>query len=157
MSALYEELPFSEFLHQPAATAARLDTVRAIRLRRRGADDLSLSRADQADRDATVIDFTARLLEGLAREGETTAIQRVLPHALPWSTFLPELDREEMLDEIIEVAQGASSIRNLAPMATLLEQWRRTAEAHADPELYQRLTAGPAGDFGPVPEPEESA
>ena len=148
MSALYEELPLSEFLHHPAATAERLNTVRAIRLRRRDSDDLTLTRADQADRDATVIDFTSRLLEGLASVGETAAIQRVLPHALPWSTFLPDDDREEMLLEIIEVAQGSTSIRNLAPMAILLEQWRHSAEIHADPELRARLTAPPEGDLG---------
>lgn len=140
MSALYEELPLSEFLHHPAATADRLNTVRSIRLRRRDSDDLTLTRADQADRDAAVIDFTSRLLEGLAKAGEAAAIQRVLPHALPWSTFLPVHDREEMLSEIIEVAQGSTSIRNLAPMAILLEQWRHTAEVHADPELHPKAT-----------------
>jgi uncharacterized protein YcbK (DUF882 family) len=56
-----------------------------------------------------------------------------------------------MLNEIIEVAQGSTSIRNLAPMAILLEQWRHTAEVHADPELYEQLTSEPEGDSGPVP------
>ncbi|MGH8877821.1 MAG: hypothetical protein ACRD0P_10830, partial [Stackebrandtia sp.] len=74
MSAAYEELPFSEFLHHPAATAARLDAVRAVRLRRRGSDDLALTRADQLDRDGVVIDFTARLLASLARSGSTAII-----------------------------------------------------------------------------------
>ena len=157
MSALYEEMPFSEFLHQPAATAARLEGVRAIRLRRRGADDLALVRADQTDRDATVIDFTSRLLAGLARAGESEAIQRVLPEALPWSTFLPESDRAQLLAELIEVAQGSASLRTLGPIAVLLEQWRHSAEVHADMELYEHVTAEPNRDFGRVAKPEESA
>lgn len=156
MSALYDEMPFSEFLHQPAATAARLDAVRAIRLRRRGADDLALVRADQTDRDATVIDFTSRLLAGLARDGESDAIRRALPAALPWSTFLPEHDRDLLLAELIEVAQGSASLRNLGPIAVLLEQWRHSAEIYADPEIYKQVTAEPGGDFGPVPRPGES-
>jgi hypothetical protein len=155
MSALYEEMPFSEFLHQPAATAARLDAVRAIRLRRRGADDLALVRADQTDRDATVIDFTSRLLAGLARAGESEAIRRVLPEALPWSAFLPERDRDLLLTELIEVAQGSASLRNLGPIAVLLEQWRHSAEIYADPETFTQSTAMPEGDFGPVPRPVE--
>ncbi len=157
MSALYDEMPFSEFLHQPAATAARLDAVRSIRLRRRGADDLALVKADQTDRDATVIDFTSRLLAGLARAGESEAIRQVLPEALPWSTFLPEDDRDLLLTELIEVAQGSASLRNLGPIAVLLEQWRHSAEIHADPELYRQITAEPSGDFGPIPKPGAQA
>ncbi|WP_026922738.1 hypothetical protein [Glycomyces arizonensis] len=155
MSAQYAEMPFSEFLHKPAATAERLSTLGAIRLRRRGSDDLTLSRADQAERDATVIDFTSRLLAGLARSGATDAIREVVPEALPWSTFLPEEDIDRMLAELIEVAQGAASLRNLAPMATLLEQWRHSAEIYADADLHARLTAEPEGDLGSVRAPEE--
>jgi hypothetical protein len=157
MSALYDEMPFSDFLHQPAATAARLEAVRAIRLRRRGSDDLALVRADQTDRDATVIDFTSRLLAGLARTGETEAIRRVLPEALPWSTFLPESDRDQLLSELIEVAQGSASLRNLGPIAVLLEQWRHSAEVHADMELYKYVTAETNDDLGRIAKPKESA
>jgi hypothetical protein len=155
MSAVHEEMPFSDFLHQPAATAARLATVRSIRLRRRGAEDLALVRADQSDQEAAVIDFTARLLAGLAREGEAEAIQRVLPDALPWSTFLPEHDRALMLSELIEVAKGSASLRNLSPIAVLLEQWRHSAEVYADPDLLKLLMVESTGDLGPVPMPEE--
>lgn len=154
MEAAYDELPFSEFLHHPAATAARLDAVRAIRLRRRGADDLALTNADQLDRDGTVIDFTARLLASLARSGARDAIRTALPEALPWATFLPESDLEEMLEEIISIAQGSASLRNLAPLAILLEQWRHSAEIHADPDLLRLITAEPEGDLGPVAIPE---
>jgi hypothetical protein len=150
MSALFEEMPFSDFLHQPAATAARLDEVRSIRLRRRGADDLALVRADQTDRDATVVDFTSRLLAGLAKAGESEAIRRALAEALPWSTFLPESDRDRLLSELIEVAQGSASLRDLGPISVLLEQWRHSAEIYADPETYKQVAAEPGGDFGRV-------
>lgn len=157
MSALFEEMPFSEFLHQPAATAARLDEVRSIRLRRRGADDLALVRADQTERDATVIDFTSRLLAGLAKAGEAEAVRRVLSEALPWSTFLPDADQDCLLSELIEVAQGAASLRNLGPISVLLEQWRHSAEIYADSETYKQVTADPGGDFGQVQPPEATA
>ncbi|WP_100449093.1 hypothetical protein [Glycomyces xiaoerkulensis] len=157
MSAQPVELPFSELLHHPAATAARLDTLRTITLRRRGGDDLSLSRADQAEQDATVIDFTSRLLAGLARLGEVQALKQVLPEALPWSAFLPDEDRDQLLDEIIEVAQGSASLRNLTPMAVLLEQWRHSAEIYADSDLYARVAAEPEGDLGPIPAPDSAA
>ncbi|TCB99278.1 hypothetical protein E0H26_06350 [Micromonospora zingiberis] len=153
VSAVYEELPFSEFLHRPAAAAERLGQVRALRLRRRGADDLALTSADQMERDAVVIDFTARLLAGLIRSEPTDVVRRVLGEALPWVAFLPPEDVTELLSELVTVAQGAASLENLSPVAVLLAQWRHTAEIYADPVLLERVTREPAGDLGPVPAP----
>jgi hypothetical protein len=154
MTAAFEELPFSEFLHRPAAAAERLNEVRALRLRRREASDLALLRADQAERDGVVVDFTARLLAGLIRTGSPAAVRRVLPEALPWVTFLPEADIDQFLTELVTVAQGAAAIGNLSPMAVLLTQWRHTAEVYADPALLATLTREPEGDLGPVPVPD---
>src|SRR5579859_2092006 len=153
MSVAYEDLPFSEFLHRPAAAAERLESVRALRLRRRDAGDLALMRADQIERDGVVVDFTARLLAGLVRTGSTGAIRAVIREALPWSTFLPEADLDQMVGELIAVAQGAASLETLTPVAVLLAQWRHTAEVHADPELLAILTREPDGDFGPATVP----
>jgi hypothetical protein len=81
----------------------------------------------------------------------------VRPEALPWSTFLPEADRDQLLAELIEVAQGSASLRNLGPIAVLLEQWRHSAEIHADMEIYEQVTAEPGRDHGRVAKPGESA
>lgn len=153
--AAYEELPFSEFLHRPGAAADRLNEVRVLRLRRRDAGDLALMRADQIEREGVVVDFTARLLAGLIRSEPLDVVRRVVKEALPWVRFLPESDVDEMLNELVQVAQGAAAVENLAPVAILLTQWRHTAEVHSDPELLAILTRGPEGDFGPVPCPED--
>ncbi|WP_436526495.1 hypothetical protein [Actinoplanes sp. HUAS TT8] len=150
MEPAYDDLPFSEFLHKPTASADRLASVRALRLRRRGADDLALIRADQLDQDGIVVDLTARLLAGLVRT-QPENIRAVLVEALPWATFLPEEDLEELVRELIAVAQGAASLANLSPVAVLLAQWRHTAEVYADPALLHALTREPEGDLGPVP------
>lgn len=154
MVAVYEDLPFSEFLHHPSVVAERLDEVRVLRLRRRGASDLALMRADQAERDGVVVDFTARLLAGLVRHGSLETVRRVLPEALPWVTFLPEPDVEQLIRELAMVAQGAASVENLAPVSVLLTQWRHTAQVYADPVLLELLTREPEGDLGPVPTPK---
>ncbi|WP_380284509.1 hypothetical protein [Kitasatospora purpeofusca] len=153
MTAAYEEIPFSELLHRPAATTSRLDAVRALRLRRRDAGDLALMRVDQLEQDTTVVDFTSRLLSGLVRTGNVAALRAALPEALPWVTFLPDEDVDELLGELVNVARGAVALDNLAPIALLLTQWRHTAEVHADPALYAALTREPDGDLGPVPRP----
>lgn len=153
MTTAYEDVPFSELLHHPAATAQRLDAVRALRLRRRDAGDLALIRADQLDRDATVVDFTARLLAGLVRTGNSATLRQLLPDALPWSVFLPDEDIEEMLAELADTALGAATLENLTPVALLLTQWRHSAEVYADPALHASLTSEPEGDLGPAPDP----
>jgi hypothetical protein len=154
MSTAYEEVPFSELLHHPAATAGRLESVRALRLRRREADDLALIRADQLQRDSTVVDFTARLLAGLLRSQDSGTLRRILPEALPWSVFLPEEDLAGMLSELADAARGAAALENLAPVAILLTQWKHTAEIYSDPHLHSLVTREPESDLGPAPRPE---
>lgn len=153
MTAAFEDLPFSEFLHHPAAVADRLSRVRALRLRRRGAGDLALMRADQAERDGVVVDFTARLLAGLVRSEPVDVVRRAVAEALPWATFLPNDDLDQLVSELVKVAQAAASLENLAPLAVLLTQWRHTAEVYADPALLDMVTREPEGDLGPAVPP----
>ncbi|MFJ9628911.1 hypothetical protein ACIRU8_14545 [Streptomyces sp. NPDC101175] len=154
MTAAYEDVPFSELLHHPAATTRRLDAVRALRLRRRDAGDLALMRVDQMEQDASVVDFTSRLLAGLVRTENIAALRQALPEALPWITFLPDEDITTLLTELVDTARGAVALDNLAPIALLLTQWRHSAEIHADPALLAILTREPDGDLGSVPTPE---
>ncbi|OKJ13569.1 hypothetical protein [Kitasatospora sp. CB01950] len=154
MTAAFEDVPFSELLHHPAATTRRLDAVRVLRLRRRDAGDLALMRVDRMERDASVVDFTSRLLTGLVRTENMAALRQALPEALPWITFLPAEEVDTLLSELVETARGAVALDNLAPIAVLLTQWRHSAEIYADPALLAVLTREPEGDLGPVPVPE---
>src|ERR1700730_11322704 len=153
MTAVYEDVPFSELLHHPAATAERLHAVRALRLKRRDAGDLALMRIEQLERDESLVEFTTRLLAGLVRSENVAVIRRLLPDALPWVTFLPEPDFDAFVTELVTVAQGAAELGNLAPVAVLLTQWRHSAEVYADPVLLEILTGEPEGDLGRVPPP----
>lgn len=154
MTAAYEYVLFSDLLHHPAATTGRLSSVRALRLRRRGAADLALMPVEQLERDAVVVDFTSRLLAVLARSENSAILRQAIEHSLPWTTFLPSDDLDLMLDELIATAAGAAALDNLAPIAILLEQWKHSAEVFADPELHAMVTREPEGDLGAVPVPE---
>lgn len=139
MGTVYEEIPLSEFLHRPAASADRLNAVRALKLRRRDAGDLALMKAEQLERDGVVIDFTAKLLASVIRNAPADVVRDVLPEALPWTTFLPEADVDQLLFELSAVVQGAAALENLSPIAVLLTQWRHTAEVYADPSLLDAV------------------
>jgi hypothetical protein len=153
MTAAYDDVPFSELLHHPAATAERLDAVRALRLRRRDAGDLALMRIEQLERDTSVVNFTTRLLAGLVKSEKSDVIRGLLRDALPWVIFLPEVDVDTFVTELVTVTRGAAELGNLAPVAVLLTQWRHSAEVYADPVLQEILTTEPEGDMGPVPAP----
>jgi hypothetical protein len=155
VTSLYEDVPFSELLHHPAATADRLDDVRALRLRRRDAADLALMRIDQLERDESVMEFATRLLGGLVRSENVGLIRSLLHSAVPWVTFLPEPDFDAFVTELVDVAQGAAALGNLAPVAVCLAQWRHSAEVYADPVLLDILTRETEGDLGPVAPPPD--
>ncbi|MDH6138884.1 MULTISPECIES: hypothetical protein [Kitasatospora] len=90
-------------------------------------------RVDRLERDATVMDFTSRLLAGLMRTENIAALRQALPDALPWTTFLPPEDIDALLSKLVDTARSAVALDNLAPIALLLTQWRHSAEIYADP------------------------
>ena len=153
----YDEVPFTELLREPSATAGRLRDTRRLRLRRRDAEDLVLQSAERAAREDEVVDLSARLLAGLVHDaGGPPVLRRILPKTLPWTKFLPQAALDELLDELVETLRAAVSIDNLAPVSQLLLEWRHTAEIYADPELHAAATRVLSDDGGPVPRPESS-
>jgi hypothetical protein len=106
------------------------------------------------DAEAAGVDFTVHLLTSLVRRLGHDMLRTVLLDAVPWVTFLPSDDVDLFIAELIYVTRGAAALENLAPLATLLTQWRHTAEIYADPVLLDTVTREPEGDLGPVPVPD---
>jgi len=154
MSVWLEDLPFTEFIQRPAAATGRLETVRALRLRRPDATDLVVMPADRAEREGEVVDLSARLLASLlTREGGPALVRDSLGEVLPWVRFLPSGDVDLLAVELTEIATASAALGNPAPIAQLLVKWRHTAEVHADPELHALLTSPVGEDHGPAPRP----
>jgi hypothetical protein len=147
----YDQVPFTELLREPSATAGRLRDTRRLRLRRRDAEDLMLQSAERATREDEVIDVSARLLAGFAHDADGALI---LPQALPWVTFLPNGAVDGLVEELVDTLQAAVSIDNLWPVSQLLVEWRHTAEIYADPQLHTAATRALGDDDSPVPRPE---
>jgi len=154
MASPLEEVPFTELIQQPTRTTRRLASGRALRLRRRDAEDLVLMSAGRAQQEGEVVDLTARLLAGVLDErGGAEFIRRVLPAVLPWTRFLPPDAIDELATEFVDTIEAAAAVNNMTPVAQLLAEWRHTAEVYADPELYAALTRPHEGDHGAVPVP----
>lgn len=154
MSSQLEDLPFTEFIQRPTAVTGRLASVRALRLRRRDAEDLTVMPTDRAEHESQVVDFTARLLVSLLAQTDGPELVRAaLPAALPWVRFLPPEEVKTLASELAETSVTATSLGNTAPIAQLLIEWRHTAELHADPELFHLLTHPSGEDYGPATPP----
>jgi len=148
-----ESVPFSELLREPTATAERLLRVRALRLRRRDADDLVLMSADRAEREGQVIDVTTRLLSEIAQR-DPHLLADLLPRVLPWVGFLPADAVDEFAKEFIAITSAAAELGNMASVSVVLTAWRNTAEAYSDPDLFAILKDQTSGNFGTVPLPD---
>jgi len=71
----------------------------------------------------------------------------------PWTSFLPKADRAEFVDDFTRTVVAAAEVDNFAPLAQLIDEWRTTAEIHADPKLARRLRRSIAGKSEAVPRP----
>lgn len=92
-------------------------------------------------------DFLAASLTTLAHDDTLSSrFPQALMSTLPWTSFLPEEDRRSFAAEIAETLQACASVGRYTAFATLIEDWRATAEIWSDPALARSL-----GD--PVDEP----
>ena len=150
------EVSFSEFLQKPKDTVAKLDASwrRSLRLRRRDAEDLSLTTAAQAEQDSAVVTATTKMFIALMRHDEAarSLVVDVVREAFPWVCFLPTEDVQAFVVELVDTLRAVEELGNFAPAAQVITEWRHTAEVHADPELAARIRKVD-GDYGTVPEP----
>jgi hypothetical protein len=140
------EHPFSELLREPKTVVRDLDDGDVL-LRRRGAPALRLTLVDRDDQRADAYAMVGRALRNMA-EHAPAALGEALLDEFPWTSFLPKADRVDFIDQFTRTVVAAAELDNFAPLAQLVDEWRATAEIHADPKLARRLRRpiSPAGD-----------
>lgn len=148
------EVPFSELLQRPKATIAKLNACRSLRLRRRDAEDLTLTTAAQAEQDSAMVSATTKMFVALMRHDQAarSLVIDVVPEAFPWVRFLPTEDVRAFVLELVDTLRATDALGNFAPVAQVIAEWQHTAEVHADPELAARIRTLD-GDHGLIPEP----
>lgn len=131
------EHPFSELLRQPKSVVKDLADGDVL-LRRRGAPALRLTRVDRDDQRAGAYAMVGRALRNLAVHAPA-ALGEALLDEFPWTSFLPPSDRKAFIDEFTRTVVAAAELDAFGPLAQVVEEWRATAEIHADPKLARRL------------------
>jgi hypothetical protein len=145
---------FSDLINKPKSTLQPLVDARthSIRLRRRDDVDLMLTTADRYEQDHQVVDMAVRLFSVLVLHREADSMLALVPEVFPWVRFLPEGDRRGFVEELVATLRASQEFDTYAPVTQLINEWRHTAEAFADPDVLAALRR-PADDHGPVPEP----
>lgn len=136
------EFSFSELLQQPTRVASAVEERGRVLLHRRNAPDLILSRASEL----TELGGFARLLSGMVKLLPATELVEVITNGLPWTRYLTDAGRGELVTDLPQVIQDCEDLGTFAPLEVYLTEWRATAAVLADPELADRLAR-------PIPEP----
>lgn len=133
---------FSELVNKPTATVAKLKATRDLRLRRRDDEDLVLTTAARAEQDSEMVSATTRMFVALMQHDEQarSLLLDVIPQAFPWVRFLPREDVQAFLIELVATLRAVEELHSPAPVVQVINEWRHTAEVHADPELLAALT-----------------
>lgn len=133
----------------------RRSTSRVLLVRRRDAEDLVLTTASRAAQEREASSATVRMFAALLQRDPDAVdmVVDVVSDVFPWSAFLSADEVRAFVTDLVSVMRAAESIDTPAPVAQVIDSWRHTAEALADPELAAVLLAPTSNDFGPVPSP----
>ncbi|MFD4466765.1 hypothetical protein ACFWPA_00560 [Rhodococcus sp. NPDC058505] len=156
-----DEVSFSDLQLRGKATVERLrrSTAQSLLVRRRDAEDLVLTTAARAELEHTAASVTTRMFVAVMQRDPRAreVVTDVLPEVFPWVAFLPRDDVQEFIVELVATLRAAESLDNPTPVVHVIDAWRHTAEAFADPELAAILAADTGDDLGEVPAPGDPA
>jgi hypothetical protein len=119
---------FTELLRHPRQVVKCAERG-AVRITRRGADDLILAQAGYLEQRDAGLALTARLLLATVRHsGDVIAAL----HALyPWMSLLSESEQQQCADEIDKLMWAAAELGEYRRLLDSFSSWRGTAAAYA--------------------------
>ncbi|HWE91452.1 MAG TPA: hypothetical protein VG317_18475 [Pseudonocardiaceae bacterium] len=74
----------------------------------------------------------------------------------PWADVLPQHEQAQFGRDLALACQTSDELRQQSILAQTVQEWRSTANIHADPELADKLNGSLDDDFGPVPAPTDT-
>lgn len=142
---------YSAFLRGPSQVLPTLDHADVV-LERRDDEDLVLMRAERFEAGVAGLRIAARALAIVARRNRVLA-EEVLAEELPWLTWLPETERRDCVNELLDHLLAGADTGELLPFGRTLASWRSTAVVWSDPQLARELQGPFPGDGTDVPRP----
>lgn len=97
-----------------------------------------------------VIDALRVFADIITTEQAANRLPDAIRAAIPWTRALPDADLPIFAAELADAAASGRDGPEL--VATVIREWRATAEAYADPAILEALTTAPE-DCGQVHEP----
>lgn len=126
-----EDLTLSWFLRHSGDVLSTLDEG-DVHLRRRDGPDLILTTGPRAEAIRDGLATLARIVLEAASDLEASShLSRWVSGAVPGSSYLTSAERERLLTDVAESAAAAAGLDTSAPLALVLDRWRRTARNRA--------------------------
>lgn len=140
-------------------SGAVLDEVeqRDIVIQRRDGEDLylALSSRERGIRESLGV-LAGFVRAALHDESRRSDVVKWLADDLPWTSFLPEDDRERFLIDFAQISAACADADTYEPLVRALDGWKATAEAYANPEVLKLLTPAHRGSSVPLPRPPQA-
>lgn len=131
------EHSLSYMLRNSGAVLEELER-RDVVLQRRDGEDLYLALRSRERGVRESLGVLARMVQAALRdEAARSAIATWLADELPWTSFLPPEDREVFLADFAKTSAACAEMDVYEPLLQTLGGWRATAEAYADPRLFE--------------------
>ncbi|MFD3594015.1 hypothetical protein ACFWU5_14910 [Nocardia sp. NPDC058640] len=126
---------WSDFLRDPNRVVEEMEANGEVILVRRSAPSVRLSSADAS---AASNDTLSAIMQLLAVTLDDEMLDRMVDRlalVFPWIELLPEASRVEFMGEFLSLARGGLAVGRVDRLATMLEAWKETARAYADPQI----------------------
>ncbi len=135
MSKVSNTATFSEFLRSPNEVLGALDDYADVVLTRRNAPSLRLTQESAGRAELSTLGVVGQLFAASLDESALDRVATRLTVALPWIELLPSRLHAEFVGEFQNRARACVAVARFDRLAILLEAWKATAEAYADPRL----------------------
>ncbi|MDI2029102.1 hypothetical protein QFW96_10805 [Saccharopolyspora sp. TS4A08] len=106
-----------------------------VLLDRRDGETLRLSKAKEAQQEIDTLQALAQLIASSLDDEACDRLADKLELSFPWIAFLPDSRRREFVGQFLRVARACASVGRFERLTIVLNSWRATAEAYADPAV----------------------
>ncbi|MBH0778132.1 hypothetical protein IT779_17775 [Nocardia sp. NEAU-351] len=122
-------------MRHPNEVLAELEGGGEVVLTRRSAPSLRLTQEAESRDELTTLGFVGHLFAASLDEVALERIATRLTVLLPWIALLPKHTHAEFIAEFQATARACIAVARFDRLRILLEAWKATAEAYADPRL----------------------